>query len=92
MSRPIIGTKVFRAIADPTRRELLDMLRRDERFAEDLFRPFSLSRGAMSQHLRILRIASLVAQRRIGRRRLYRLQPGRLREVSDWLTPFEKVR
>ena len=80
---------VFHAIADPTRRALLDRLREGEQPVAALAAPFSVSRPAISQHLRVLRRAGLVSERRAGRQRRYRLEAGALREVSDWLRAYE---
>lgn len=85
MSRPINGAKVFRAVADPTRRRMLDLLLQSERRAGELVRPFHISRAAVAQHLRVLRHAGLVTQRRVGRGRVYRLEAQRLREVAEWI-------
>jgi DNA-binding transcriptional ArsR family regulator len=79
---------VYQAIADPTRRQLLGLLAGAERSVGDLAAPFAMSRPAVSQHLRVLREAGLVAERRAGRQRLYRLQPEPLREVEVWLDHF----
>ena len=84
--RPAAAKSTFHAIADPTRRRLLTMLRSGERSASELAEPFSQSRSAVSQHLATLARAGLVMRRRDGRRRL-RLEP--LREVIDWTTEFD---
>ncbi len=81
---------VFHAVADPTRRRLLDHLARGESHVNALAQPFRMSRPAVSQHLRILRHAGLVSVRRSGRERLYRLQARRLREVYDWVAHYER--
>lgn len=81
---------VFHAVADPTRRRLLDRLARGESHVNALAQPFRMSRPAVSQHLRILRDAGLVQVRRRGRERLYRLEARRLREVYDWVTHYER--
>jgi DNA-binding transcriptional ArsR family regulator len=81
---------VFQAIADPTRRGLLDLLAAGEQPVTRLAAPFPMSRPAISQHLRVLRRAGLVSERRVGRERRYRLQPEPLREVSDWLRHYER--
>lgn len=81
---------VFQAIADPTRRGLLDLLWAGERPVRQLAEPFAMSRPAISQHLRLLRDAGLVSERRVGRERLYRLRAERLREVSAWLARYER--
>ena len=81
---------VFQAVADPTRRAILDLLARGERSAGELVDPFPISQPAVSQHLRVLREADLVAERREGRRRVYRLNPAGLREVYDWAAHYER--
>src|SRR5438552_11123543 len=65
---------VYQAIADPTRRQILDLLAGAELPVNDLAAPFAMSRPAISQHLRVLREAGLVTDRKAGRQRLYRLQ------------------
>jgi DNA-binding transcriptional ArsR family regulator len=80
---------VFRAVADPTRRALLELLSQAEHTAGDLARPFRMSQPAISQHLRILRQARLVRSRRIGRLRLYRLNPKPLQTLHAWASQFK---
>ena len=82
---------IFRAIADPTRRAILDLLREQGRPAGDIARSFPVSRPAISRHLRLLRRASLVREHREGRRRIYRLNPGPLSDVDDWLEPYREA-
>jgi DNA-binding transcriptional ArsR family regulator len=84
------AVRVFFAIGDPTRRQMLDMLRVSEHSAGELARPFSVSQPAISQHLRVLRLAGLVSVRRNGRERRYRLRARRLREVYDWIAHYEQ--
>ncbi|MDW6024074.1 metalloregulator ArsR/SmtB family transcription factor [Mesorhizobium sp. BAC0120] len=79
---------VFRAIADPTRRAILDRLRRGPAPVNELASEFSQSRPAISKHLRILREARVVSEERSGRERLYRLEPEQLREIADWILPY----
>lgn len=81
---------VFHAVADPTRRGLLDRLARGESQVNALAAPFCMSRPAVSQHLRVLRDAGLVTVKRRGRERLYRLEARRLREVYDWVSHYER--
>jgi DNA-binding transcriptional ArsR family regulator len=81
---------VFQALADPTRRAMLDRLRDGERSAGELQEPFAMSQPAVSQHLRVLGEAGLVRARREGRRRLFRLRVEPLREVYDWLARYER--
>lgn len=81
---------VFTAVAHPLRRELLDLLAGGERTAGQLAAPFPVSRPAISQHLRVLLDAGLVRERRDGRERRYRLDPGRLIVLRDWLATYER--
>ena len=87
--RPAATESTFHAIADPTRRQLLTILRSGERSASELAAPFKQSRSAVSQHLATLAQAGLVVRRRDGRRQVYRLRPEPLREVIDWTTEFD---
>ena len=81
--------QVFRAVADPTRRGLLDLLRQGERSVTDLMGPFVITQPAMSQHLRVLREAGLVRHRRQGRQRIYSVDAEPLHEVFDWVARYE---
>jgi DNA-binding transcriptional ArsR family regulator len=77
---------VFAALSDPTRRALLDLLRaRGTQPAGRIAASFPVSRPAISRHLRLLRQARLVHERREGRHRLYELTPEPLRAVDNWL-------
>jgi DNA-binding transcriptional ArsR family regulator len=79
------------ALADPTRRELVTLLARGELSAGELAERFPVSRPAISRHLRVLREAGLVQVRSEGRRRLYALDPGPLRELDDWLEQYRDL-
>ncbi len=81
--------EVFRSLTDSTRRKLLDLLREGEKPVMELAVHFKMSLPAVSQHLRQLREAGLVLERRHGRQRIYRLEATPLREVADWLSHFE---
>ena len=81
---------VFRAIADPTRRELLALVAEGERPVRQLASTFAMSRPAVSQHLRILLDAGLVTERKVGRERYYRLNADPLREISLWVRQYEE--
>jgi DNA-binding transcriptional ArsR family regulator len=78
----------FQALADPTRRAVLDLLRSGSQPAGQIARIFPLSRPAISKHLRLLRQAHLVEERRQGRHRIYRLNPAPLRAVDSWLEQY----
>jgi DNA-binding transcriptional ArsR family regulator len=82
-------TDVFLAIADPTRRALLDRLLSGEHTARALAEPFNVTLSAVSQHLGILRAVGLVSVRRVGRERIYHLEPEPLKRVFDWLSYYQ---
>ncbi|MGH9687276.1 MAG: ArsR/SmtB family transcription factor [Candidatus Acidiferrales bacterium] len=79
---------VFSALADPTRRAVLDLLRAGSLPAGAIARQFPISRPAISKHLRMLRRARLVHEHREGRLRLYRLNPAPLKAVDSWLERY----
>jgi DNA-binding transcriptional ArsR family regulator len=89
MSRPVASGDIFQAIADPTRRALLDRLSTGEQPVKQLAEPFAMSLPAISQHLQILCEAGLVQMRKAGRQRLYRLNPEPLKQVSDWIAHYD---
>ncbi len=82
--------EVFKAIADPTRREILDSLARKEESVTELAKAFSMSLPAVSQHLKVLQDARLIVGHREGRYVFYRLSPAPLRAVAQWLNPYER--
>ncbi len=90
MSRPAASADIFQAIADPTRRAILDQLRYGEQPVKQLAEPFDMSLPAISQHLQVLCEAGLVTQQRAGRQRIYRLNPEPLKQVSDWVADYEQ--
>ena len=75
----------FVALADPTRRRIVESLTGGERTFGDIAADFDISGPAVSQHLRVLRDAGIVGVRRDAQRRIYRLEPRGLDDVSDWL-------
>ena len=79
----------FRAIADPTRREILNLLRRGAHTVGEIAVNFRTSRPAISKHLRLLRSAGLVVTRRDGTARVCRLNARPLRAVNTWLQEYE---
>lgn len=89
-SRHATKGEAFRAVADPTRRALLDLLRGGEHSVTALCDEFDVSQPAISQHLKILRDAGLVSARRDGRIHYYKLEPLPLREVAAWLEHYEQ--
>jgi len=77
---------VFRALADPTRREILAILRERRRSVGEIASNFRVSRPAISKHLRLLREAGLVS---VGSLRLYQLNPKPLRQIDTWLEDYK---
>ena len=90
MVRWASSSDVFLAVADPTRRRLLDLLAERERPVMELVEHFDISQPSVSEHLRVLREAGLVAARREGRRRVYHLDALPLKELSDWVKMYER--
>jgi DNA-binding transcriptional ArsR family regulator len=84
-----VSPDVFRAVSDPTRRQMLELLRLRDRTVTELAEPFAMTQPAVSQHLRVLRDAGLVEVRKEGRHRVYRLDPLPLQDVFDWVQYFE---
>jgi DNA-binding transcriptional ArsR family regulator len=78
----------FQALADPTRRAVLDLLRRGSQPAGQIAVAFPISRPAISKHLGLLRRAHLVREHREGRNRVYQLNPEPLRAVDSWLNQY----
>jgi DNA-binding transcriptional ArsR family regulator len=79
---------VLDALGDPTRRQIFDSLKAGPRSVGELAEGLPVSRPAVSQHLRVLREAGLVTERRNGTRRLYRVDTDGLAEVRDYLDSF----
>lgn len=90
MSRSPASADIFYAVADPTRRALLDQLQQGEQSVTQLAHPFAMSLSAISQHLQVLCDVQLVTQSRSGRQRFYRLNPKPLKQVSDWVSQYEQ--
>ncbi|MEA2221012.1 MAG: hypothetical protein QOJ35_3638 [Solirubrobacteraceae bacterium] len=78
----------YAALAEPHRREILDLLRGGERSVGDLVGRLELSQPGVSKHLKVLREAGLVASRADGKRRMYALRGQPLAEVDAWLEPY----
>lgn len=79
---------IFRAIADPTRRAILDALRKGPRTVNALAGSFDQTRPGISKHLRVLREAGVVEEDKRGRERFYRLKPSRLEPVDRWILTY----
>ncbi len=85
----MVTPDVYGAIADPTRRRILELLTVNEMSVNALARRFPVTRPAISQHLGVLRDSGLVSARKEGRKRYYRARPEGLAEVVDWLSYFD---
>ena len=81
---------VFAALANPTRRDILDMLLDGERTVVSLAERFDMARPSVSEHLKVLRDCGLVAENKNGRFRHYRVNPVPLQQISAWLSPYER--
>lgn len=82
---------VFQAIADPTRRAILTLIALQSLTPNAIAEQFDSSRQAISKHIQILAECQLVNQQTIGREIYYQLNPAKMKEVSDWLAPFQKL-
>ena len=80
----------FAALADPTRRYLLERLATGERAVTELTAGLDMTQAAVSQHLRVLREAGLVSARQEGRHRYYQFRPAGLTELRDWIAELER--
>ncbi len=91
MARAATTTDAFNAVAEPRRRRLLDLLAAGERPVNDLADALGLAQPQVSKHLRVLREVGLVDVRGVGRQRLYRLDSAPLRQIHDWVKPYERL-
>ena len=84
-------TSVFEVLAEPRRRQILDLVRVGECSVNELVARLGMNQPAVSKHLRVLKDAGLVRARVDEQRRLYRLVPEPLRELDAWLAPYREV-
>src|SRR5918998_393497 len=89
MARAATTADAFNAVAEPRRREILDLLAGGERPVNDLVDALGLAQPQVSKHLRVLREVGAVEVRDQGRQRLYRLNGQALKPIHDWVKPFE---
>jgi DNA-binding transcriptional ArsR family regulator len=89
VARSPTTSDVFNAVADRHRREVLDALIAGEKAVGEIVSDLSMSQPQVSKHLRVLSEVGLVTCRADGRRRLYRLEPERLRPLREWLAAYE---
>jgi DNA-binding transcriptional ArsR family regulator len=91
VARASTTSDVFNAIAEADRREILDALMTGEKAVGTIVNELSMSQPQVSKHLRVLSEVGLVTCRAEGRHRLYRMEPGRLRPLHDWLAKYERA-
>src|ERR671911_1136554 len=91
MARSPTTSDAFNAVAEPRRREILDLLVAGERPVNDLVRELGLPQPQVSKHLRVLREVGAVEVRSEGRRRLYRLNGRALKPIHDWVSDYERT-
>jgi DNA-binding transcriptional ArsR family regulator len=91
VARASTTSDVFNAIAEPCRRDILDALMAGEKAVGTIVNDLSMSQPQVSKHLRVLSEVGLVRCRAEGRRRLYRLEPARLRPMHEWLVQYEQA-
>ena len=91
MARSSTTADVFNAVAEGRRREILDALITGEKAVGTLVTDLAMSQPQVSKHLRVLSEVGLVSCRADGRRRLYRLEPARLRPMHEWLVRYEQI-
>ena len=90
MARAATTTDAFNAVAEPRRRQILDVLAGGERPVGDLVEELGLGQPQVSKHLRVLREVGAVEVRSDGRRRLYRLNGEALKPIHDWVRGYER--
>ena len=91
MARAATTTDAFNAVAEPRRRQILDLLAGGERAVNDLVGSGWLAQPQVSKHLRVLRLVGAVDVREEGRQRLYRLNGHALRPIHDWVKAYERL-
>ena len=90
MARAATTADAFNAVAEPRRRQILDVLAGGERPVNDLVRQLRLAQPQVSKHLRVLREVGVVDVRQEGRRRVYRLNGHALKPIHDWVKNYER--
>lgn len=91
MARLATTTDVFNAVAEPMRREILDLLARREFSVNDIAEALELKQPQVSKHLKVLKEVGLVSVRGAGQQRLYRLNANGLRPIHTWVGGFEQL-
>ena len=90
MARSPTTADAFNAVAEPRRRQILDLLATGERDVTAVVASLGLAQPQVSKHLKVLREVGLVSVRGSGRRRLYRLNAQKLKPIHDWVKSFEQ--
>jgi DNA-binding transcriptional ArsR family regulator len=91
MARAATTTDAFNAVAEPRRRQILDLLADGERPVNDLVQLLGLTQPQVSKHLKVLREVGAVDVRDSGRQRLYRLNGHALKPIHDWVKTYERT-
>jgi DNA-binding transcriptional ArsR family regulator len=91
MARAATTTDAFNAVAEPRRRQILDVLASGELAVTDLVNSLGVGQPQVSKHLRVLREVGLVTVRDEGRRRLYRVNGAELKPIHDWVKAYERT-
>jgi len=87
----VMQLNVFETLADPTRRQIVEALRRGERAVNDIVATVDIDQSGVSRHLRLLQEAGFVRVRPDGQKRFYSLRPEPFRELEDWLDRYRSV-
>jgi len=90
MARAPTTQDPFNAVAEPKRRQLLELLGGGELSVNEIVEKLGWTQPMASKHLKVLKQVGLVSERRVGRQRLYRVNAERLKPIFDWVTPFER--
>lgn len=91
MARAATTSDAFNAVAEPRRRQILDLLAQGERSVNDLVSQLHLRQPLVSKHLRVLRQVGLVQVREVGRQRMYGLNGPELKPIHDWVKNYEQL-
>jgi DNA-binding transcriptional ArsR family regulator len=86
-----MGADVFAVLAEPSRRRILDELRRAERSVSELVASIAISQPTMSKHLKVLREAGFVSCRISAQHRIYRIEVGQFEALDEWLEPYRRL-
>lgn len=91
MARAATNTDAFNAVAEPRRRQIVELIGGGELSVNDIVEAMPISQPQVSKHLKVLKEVGLVTSRTDGRRRLYRLEAVALRPIYDWVSEFERL-